>query len=487
MLNKNKGKGQHNAATWIALPIVAIIFVLLYIIVNLTNITSVVEKINSILSPVFIGLALAYLLNPIFNFFENKIFCWKKDTLFKRRICRVLSLLCTLIVLAAIIALLILLIVPQLIDSIVEIFNNHEHYINSLVTFANDIINTVAAKFAPEATVPNLSYNDIHNALHSFLSSNNGDENAFIDFLNKYSQEITTIGTDLLVNMVSIFADFIVGLFIAVYLLTSKELRSAQIQKARKALFSKESNKFISEVIYVAKTSFGGYIRGKILSSLMVGIITYIGLLIFDISDYKLLIATIICITDIIPIFGPFIGAIPSAIIVLMCDPSKLLPFILMILIIQQIEGNIISPKILGESTNISSLAVIIAITVMGGLFGIGGMVLGVPIFATVIIIVKIYLEKRLNEKNLPTETEDYMGVNSMSDTDIILHKPDATWINNIKRFFKSRRDKKNASPDTQVMDESPDTQVMNESSADNVDESENVEETIGSDDNTEA
>lgn len=478
MLNKNKGKGQHNAATWIALPIVAIIFVLLYIIVNLTNITSVVEKINSILSPVFIGLVLAYLLNPIFNLFENKIFCWKKDTLFKRRICRVLSLLCTLIVLAAIIALLILLIVPQLIDSIVEIFNNHEHYINSLVTFANDIINTVAAKFAPEATVPNLSYNDIHNALHSLLSSNNGDENAFIDFLNKYSQEITTIGTDLLVNMVSIFADFIVGLFIAVYLLTSKELRSAQIQKARKALFSKESNKFISEVIYVAKTSFGGYIRGKILSSLMVGIITYIGLLIFDISDYKLLIATIICITDIIPIFGPFIGAIPSAIIVLMCDPSKLLPFILMILIIQQIEGNIISPKILGESTNISSLAVIIAITVMGGLFGIGGMVLGVPIFATVIIIVKIYLEKRLNEKNLPTETEDYMGVNSMSDTDIILHKPDATWINNIKRFFKSRRDKKNASPDTQVMDESP---------ADNVEESENVEETNGSDDNTEA
>ncbi len=471
MLNKNKGKGQNNAAMWIALPIVAIVFVLLYIIVNLTNITSVVEKINSILSPIFIGFILAYLLNPIFNFFENKIFCWKKDTLFKRRICRLLSLICTLIVLAAIIALLILLIVPQLIDSIVEIFNNHEHYINSLVTFTNDIINSVAGKFAPEATVPNLSYNDIHNALHNFLSSNNGEDNAFIDFLNKYSQEITTIGTDLLVNLFSVLADFIVGLFVAVYLLTSKELRVAQIQKARKALFSKESNKFISEVIYVAKTSFAGYIRGKILSSLMVGIITYIGLLIFDISDYKLLIATIICITDIIPIFGPFIGAIPSGIIVLMCDPSKLLPFILMILIIQQIEGNIISPKILGESTNISSLAVIIAITVMGGLFGIGGMVLGVPVFATVIIIVKIYLEKRLNEKNLPTETEDYMGVNSMSDTDIILHKPEGTWINKIKRSFKRHRDKKNSESDDQTTEET----------ADNVDDSDI------SDDNTEA
>ena len=473
MFNKNKGKGQNNTAIWIALPIVAIIFVLLYIIVNLTNITSVVDKINSILSPVFIGLILAYLLNPIFNLFENKIFRWKKDTLFKRRVCRLLSLFCTLIVLFAIIALLILLIVPQLIDSIIEIFNNHEHYINSLVSFANDIINSVEAKFTSDAAVPNLSYNDIHTALHSFLSSNNGEENAFLDFLNKYSQEITTIGTDLLVSMFSAFADFIVGIFIACYILTSKELRAAQIQKARKALFSKESNKFISEVIYVAKNSFGGYIRGKLLSSLMVGIITYIGLLIFDISDYKLLIATIICVTDIIPIFGPFIGAIPSAIIVLMCDPSKLLPFILMILIIQQVEGNIISPKILGESTNISSLAVIIAITVMGGLFGIGGMVLGVPVFATLIIIVKIFLEKRLSEKNLPTETEDYMGVNSMSDTDIILHKPEGTWVNNVKRFFKSRRDKKNR----QAVDQ-------NETVDDTINTSENADDST---DNTES
>ncbi len=446
MFKKNSEKKTGRSAIWFALPIIAVIFLVLYFIVNITNISSFVDKINAVLSPIFIGLVIAYLMNPIFRLFENRVFCWKKDTPGKRRLCRLVSLICTLIVFFAIIALLILLIVPQLVDSIVEIVTNHEHYIKSTVDFINNLLNSFLGKFSGGEYKEFISYEKIHQSLHNiFEAGENGESSKFSNFIQNHSAQITEVGTDIVSAIFTFIKDFVVGIFIGFYILASKELRGAQFKKMRKALLSREQNRFVSEVLYVAKNSFGGYIRGKLLSSLAVGILTYIALVIFNISDYKLLIATIICITDIIPFFGPFLGAIPSAVIVLMCDPSKLLPFILIILVIQQVEGNIISPKILGDSTNISSLAVIIAISTMGGLFGIIGMLIGVPVFATIIILTKRYLEKRLKAKDLPTETEDYMGENSMSDTDIILHKQEGTWINKMRQSYKERKNKKSS------------------------------------------
>lgn len=460
MFKKKTTNTNSRSAFWLSLPIIAIIFIALYFIVNLANVKSFVDKFNAILSPIFVGLVIAYLLNPIFRLFENKIFSWKKDNVVKRRICRLLSLFCTFVIFFAIIALLFLLIVPQLIESIVEIVTNHEHYISTTIGFINDLAKPLMNKFSDGEAKELLTYETIHNALHGFFEAGeNGESSKFVEFFEKYSQEITTIGTDFAVGLFTFLKDFIIGIFIAFYILASKELRGAQIKKLRKAMLTREQNRFVSEVLYITKTSFGGYIRGKILSSIAVGILTYICLVIFNISDYKLLIATVICITDIIPVFGPFIGAIPSAIIVLMCDPSKLLPFILIILFIQMIEGNIITPKILGESTNISSLAVIITISVMGGLFGVIGMIIGVPVFATIIIVTKRYLEKRLKAKDLPTATEDYMGENSMSDTDIILHKQEGTWINKIKQSRREYKEKKAQNKkNSQFKDNSPET-----------------------------
>lgn len=444
MFKKKATDSNARSAFWLSVPVIIIVFLVLYFVVNLANITTFVEKINAILSPIFIGLVIAYLLNPIFKIFENKVFKWKKDTPVRRRLCRLVSLFCTLLVFFAIIALLILLIVPQLIESIVEIVTNHEHYIETTLEFINDLARPIVGKFSDGEAKDLISYEMVHNALHSFFDAGeNGESSKLAEFIEKYSQEITNIGTDVAMGLFTFLKDFIIGIFIAFYILSSKELRGAQIKKLRKAMLTREQNRFVSEVLYIAKTCFGGYIRGKLLSSLAVGILTYLCLIIFNISDYKLLIATVICITDIIPVFGPFIGAIPSAVIVLMCDPSKLLTFILIILFIQMIEGNIITPKILGESTNISSLAVIITISVMGSLFGIIGMIIGVPVFATVIIVTKRHLEKRLKAKDLPTATEDYMGENSMSDTDVILHKQEGTWLNKIKQSRREHREKR--------------------------------------------
>ena len=186
------------------------------------------------------------------------------------------------------------------------------------------------------------------------------------------------------------------------------EKRMAQIRKFRKAMFSKKTDDRIEEVVTLADKTFGGFIFGKILDSLVIGILTFVMLAIFDVSPYNLLIATFVGITNVIPVFGPFIGAIPSFFIVLISNPEKAFLFLVLILIIQQLDGNIIGPKILGDNTGVSSLCVIIAIAICSTLWGVMGMIIGVPIFAVVIELIKRMLEKRLIAKGEPTDTLEY-------------------------------------------------------------------------------
>ena len=203
-----------------------------------------------------------------------------------------------------------------------------------------------------------------------------------------------------------VITDIIFGLFISIYLLAGKERIYAQVMRTRKALFNQRINERITRVCDIADRSFGGFLRGKILDSTIVGVLVYIIISIMEVP-YALLIAVLIGITDIVPVVGPFIGVIPSAVIILLTNPIKVIPFLLCILIVQQIDGNIIAPKILGENTGVSSLCVMIAITVMGAIWGLAGMVLGVPFFATIIELTNEFLNKRLQKKGLPTEIEE--------------------------------------------------------------------------------
>ena len=206
-----------------------------------------------------------------------------------------------------------------------------------------------------------------------------------------------------------VITDVIFGLFISLYLLSGKERLYAQIMRTRKALFNSRINERITRICTIADESFGGFLRGKLLDSTIVGILVYIVISIMDVP-YALLISVIIGITDIVPVVGPWVGVIPSAVIIILTDPIKVIPFLFAILIVQQIDGNIIAPKILGENTGVSSLCVMIAITVMGAIWGLAGMVLGVPLFATIIELVNEFLNKRLEKKGLSTEIEDDMG-----------------------------------------------------------------------------
>ena len=176
-----------------------------------------------------------------------------------------------------------------------------------------------------------------------------------------------------------------------------------------------KTNESITKFISIADSSFGGFLRGKLLDSCIVGVLVYIACLIFGIP-YEILVAVIVGITDIVPVIGPFIGVIPTAVIILLTDPGKVIVFLISILVIQQIDGNIIAPKILGENTGVSSLCVLISILVMGDLLGLVGMVIAVPLFATVIELGKSWMDKRLTAKGLSGDLDDYYAEDALPD-----------------------------------------------------------------------
>ncbi len=370
----------------------ATLFLLVILLINLSAVNEWLSGVLGVLRPVIIGLVLAYLLNPFFRLFEKKVF--KKIAPFGVRRC--LSLIFSYLALFLILFLLILLIVPQLIDSIGNFANNYESYLNTTTHQINGLIDWLNNRLSPGSDlIPSLKDNALQNAISKFFSSLNLNRDTLANYVT--TDNLFTV-FNIASNIFSIITDTIFGFFISIYLLATKEKRYAQIMRLRRALFSDSINEKITSFCTTADRSFGGFLEGKIIDSTLIGILTYLFISIFDVP-YAILIATIVGITDIVPVIGPFIGVIPSAVIILLTDPPKVIIFVLCILVIQQIDGNIIAPKILGENTGVSSLCVIIAITTMGSLLGLVGMILGVPLFATVLSLADSYLEKRLQKK----------------------------------------------------------------------------------------
>ena len=204
-----------------------------------------------------------------------------------------------------------------------------------------------------------------------------------------------------------VLKNLLFGIFLSIYFLASKEKRYAQVMKARRALFNDEVNRRITRICTVADRSFGGFLRGKILESLIVGVLVYLACLIFRIP-YPLLMAAIVGITDFVPVIGLFVGIIPTSLIILLTDPVKVIFFLLSILVIHQVDRHFIMPRTLGKQTGVSSLCVVIAIILMGSLFGLPGMLIGVPLFATILELLDIFLEKRLKARGLSGDSEHF-------------------------------------------------------------------------------
>lgn len=390
--------------------ILACIALLLYLIINIPAITAFFVSVGGHIAPLVWGAIIAYLANPILNLYEYKLFRRIK----KNGLRRGLSLVLTAVSLLGIIVLVVMMIVPQLLDSLTTLVTNFDDYLKSLLEFLNGILQKVTGGSdwfdisSPEK---------LEELLNRFYQNSSG----LMDRVKQWLKEFNVGGSAMAAakGIFGFLTDFVLGLFIAFYILASKEKRVAQIRKFRRAVFTERMDSRVTAVVSMVDSSFGGYIKGTLIDSFLVAVQVFLLMTILDVSDYNLLIATFVGITNIIPVFGPFLGAIPSFFIVLISNPgdlSKCLVFVIIILVVQQIDGNIILPRILGDSTGVSPLAVLIAITLCGSLWGVVGMVIGVPLFAVLLETVRRYLEYRLRLKGEPTDTADYYPADTLAN-----------------------------------------------------------------------
>lgn len=359
-----------------------------------SQIGSFSEKIGifiGIMYPFIIGFVIAYLLNFILDFYEVKLLGKMKwFSNLKKVQKRSMGLLLTYLTAIGICYLFIHFIVPQLIDSIMGFVNDIPQYVDNITKLFNSLMN--------ETNI---------NAEYVALIQEQMDK--YIQFIMDFAKEIIPIVGNILKTIASSVWNIVLGIIISVYLLLDKENFFAINRKIICALFSMKASNRIFELTYRSNETFGKFLSGKIIDSAIIGLLSFIVFTIFK-MPYTLLISVIIGVTNIIPFFGPFIGAIPSFIIILFVSPTKALVFLVLVFIIQQIDGNIIGPKILGDSIGISAFWILFAILVTGKLLGIVGMIIGVPLFAIIYSIIKEEVERKLKLKQLPIETKDYIN-----------------------------------------------------------------------------
>lgn len=400
-----KKKSHWNIRPYLAIALTAFLVITLsiiffFLIYRYNGFAAGWRKLTVILQPIIIGIVIAYLINPIMMFFEKYLLrciepkIQKKDK--AKKLCRSLATFGALAVFIMIIAILLILLIPQLAESIQGLVVTLPGEVQELIDKVNGILKN-------DSEIADMFENTL---LHATDYLRNWAMN---DLLPKSNQYLTSI-TSGLISIFKVLLNIVVGLIVSVYLLFSKETFIGQFKKLTYALFKPKRANIIIETARKSNEIFGGFISGKILDSAIIGVIAYIVLAIMKMPD-TMLVAVIIGVTNIIPFFGPFIGAIPSFIIIVLQNPVQGLYFLIFVIILQQVDGNIIGPKILGDSTGLSSFWVVFAILVFGGLWGFPGMLLGVPIMAVIYYIVSNVVTYSLKKRGIPATEIDYVNL----------------------------------------------------------------------------
>lgn len=365
-----------------------------------------IGKLFRIMMPVIYGCIVTYMLVPVLNFFERRLikFCERKkiklDTPKRKKNLRCISVAITMIVFFACLIFVISMLFPKIIESINKLTEDLPIYVNHMKAWPAQIF-----KNSPEiANFLDQKINNNANKVEEFMTD---DFAAVLNNIVAITVHIYKFFKELL--------NIIIGLIISIYLLVSKENFKGQFKKIIYALLDKNKAEIVLKEISHINETFGGFLNGKILDSIIIGVICFIVCAILK-MPYALIISVIVGVTNIIPFFGPFLGAIPSAFLILLVDPKKCIVFLIFVVILQQIDGNIIGPWILGDSTGLSSFWVIFSITIFGGLFGIWGMFIGVPLFAVIYSFIRRLCKRLLEKKGLPTDTAEYINNKSISN-----------------------------------------------------------------------
>ncbi|MCM1257997.1 MAG: AI-2E family transporter [Roseburia sp.] len=360
------------------------------------------QKLMKVLQPIIIGFIVAYLMNPVMMFLERNIMSLLEDRVKSKRqakkISRTTGTIGAILFLLLIIFLLLNMMIPELISSIQNMMESLPQEIDSMSKWVEKIFNGDDEL----AYTLNTIFEQLNNNVEHMVQQ-------LIPELNTYVTSITTG----VVNVVKVLVNFLIGLVVAIYLLMSKETFIGQGKKIVYAVFPTKIGNYITKTLRVSNDIFGGFISGKILDSAIIGVLCYIGLLILK-MPYSMLVAVIVGVTNIIPFFGPYIGAVPSFILIALAEPIKGVYFLIFVLVLQQLDGNFIGPKILGNSTGLSPFWVVFAILVGGGLFGFMGMLLGVPTFAVIYYLIREVVAYVLRKRKLPEATVDYIEMENI-------------------------------------------------------------------------
>lgn len=353
-----------------------------------------------ILSPFIWGLIITYLLVPMTRSMEKGLFLPLGKRLYKSngekaaKLARGLSVLSAELFFIAVIVALVYLILPQLYSSLQTIVANSNTYLNNLIHWVNELL-----KDFPEIEHYALeALGSVNESLMGWLQST---------LLPEIGGFITNITAGVYYVLTGVY-NLIIGIIVSVYILGNLEGCAAGCRRILYSIFSLEAAEKIRDGLAFVNRTFIGFINGKILDSAIIGLICYIVCVILN-MPFSLLVSVIVGVTNVIPFFGPFIGGIPSALIIFMANPVKGLIFALFIIILQQVDGNIIGPKILGNSVGINGFWVMFSIILGAGLFGFWGMLLGVPVFVVIYTAINSAVERKLKRSDLPWEAADYM------------------------------------------------------------------------------
>ena len=394
-----KYKPNDNQIRWgiTAFGVIAAAVILYFIIAKASGLAAAIGYIIDILMPFIYGLVFAYLLCPLYNFtmrkclpkLENREKPVRHAMKISKGIATFVSMVCFTVVVIGVVW----LIVPDLINSLISVGETLGDSVKDLQKWLDSNADKLPA-FQKTIVV---WASDAGTNVTDFIQKT---------LLPEYDNLAQGIQAGVM-GMLVFFKNFFVGAVICVYFLNSKEYFAAQSKKLILVLFKEERSEKLLNLARYTNLQFGKFINGKLIDSLIIGVLCFIFMTIFG-WHYALLISCIIGITNIIPFFGPFIGAIPSALLLLVVDPKEALYFCIFIIILQQVDGNVLGPKILGGTTGLSSFWVMFAILVGGGLFGFPGMILGIPIFAVIYAYLSKGVNKKLEEKGYSIDLNDY-------------------------------------------------------------------------------
>lgn len=380
-----------------AFAVLSLLAILIFVIINWGKVKTNAGILGRILEPITYGAVFAYLMTPIYNRVRTGVMAATKNVIEaekpRKSLGAVAATAVSLMVLIAVVTGLISMLIPQLINSVKTIIealpssiSNLELWIEQLFADNPDMEARVLEQYsAASAYVQNWLTNEVLPNIYNILSGLSSG----------------------LFNLLNTLKNVLIGLIVMVYLLNMKEKLITQAKMIVYGAFPlRIANKVIEEARYVHLV-FGGFIIGKLLDSLIIGLMCFV-LLNFMNMPYVLLVSVIIGVTNVVPFFGPFIGAVPSAFLILLVSPMKCLYFIIFIFLLQQFDGNILGPKILGDSTGLSSFWVLFSILLFGGLFGFVGMIIGVPTFAVFYKLITEFISYMLEKRQLSADIEKY-------------------------------------------------------------------------------